>query len=37
MDTQELYSRGVAVRKQIFGAEAVEKRLNARGRLSAIG
>jgi len=26
MDTQELYSRGLAVRKQIFGAEAVEKR-----------
>ena len=35
MDTKELYSRGVAVRKQIFGAEAVEKRMNALGRFGA--
>jgi 4-carboxymuconolactone decarboxylase len=35
MDTKELYSRGVAVRKQIFGAEAVEKRMNALGAFGA--
>ena len=35
MDTQELYSRGVAVRKQIFGAEAVEKRMGALGAFGA--
>ena len=35
MDTQELYSRGVAVRKQIFGAEAVEKRMSALGEFGA--
>jgi 4-carboxymuconolactone decarboxylase len=35
MDTKELYSRGVAVRKQIFGAEAVEKRMNALGEFGA--
>ena len=35
MDTQELYSRGVAVRKQIFGAEAVEKRMGALGEFGA--
>jgi 4-carboxymuconolactone decarboxylase len=35
MDTQELRSRGVAVRKQIFGAEAVEKRMNALGEFGA--
>src|SRR3954471_6023473 len=35
MDTKELYSRGVAVRKQIFGAEAVEKRMNALGDFGA--
>jgi 4-carboxymuconolactone decarboxylase len=32
MDTR---SRGVAVRKQIFGAEAVEKRMNALGEFGA--
>ena len=31
MDTQELRSRGIGVRKQIFGAEAVEKRMGALG------
>ena len=35
MDTQELYSRGLAVRKQIFGAEAVEKRVGALGDFGA--
>ena len=31
MDMQELRSRGIGVRKQIFGAEAVEKRMGALG------
>ena len=35
MDTQELYRRGVAVRKQIFGNEAVEKRMGALGEFGA--
>lgn len=35
MDTQELYSRGLAVRKQMFGAEAVEKRASALGEFGA--
>ena len=35
MDTKELHSRGVAVRTQIFGAEAVEKRMNALGEFGA--
>lgn len=35
MDTKELYNRGVAVRKQIFGAEAVEKRMNSLGEFGA--
>jgi 4-carboxymuconolactone decarboxylase len=35
MDTQELYRRGVAVRKQIFGSEAVEKRMGALGEFGA--
>ena len=35
MDTQELYKRGVAVRKQIFGADAVEKRMAALGEYGA--
>src|SRR6476646_602615 len=35
MDTQELYRRGLAVRKQMFGAEAVEKRMNALGDYGA--
>ena len=35
MDTQELYRRGVDVRKQIFGSEAVEKRMGALGEFGA--
>jgi 4-carboxymuconolactone decarboxylase len=35
MDTQELYRRGLAVRKQMFGAEAVEKRMGALGEFGA--
>jgi len=35
MDTQELYRRGIAVRKEIFGAEAVEKRMSALGEFGA--
>jgi len=35
MDTQELYKRGVAVRKEIFGTEAVDKRMNALGGFGA--
>lgn len=35
MDTQELYKRGLAVRKQIFGAEAVDKRMGALGEYGA--
>lgn len=35
MDTQELYRRGVAVRKQMFGSEAVEKRMGALGEFGA--
>lgn len=35
MDTQDLYSRGLAVRKQIFGSEAVEKRMGALGEFGA--
>ena len=31
MDTEELYRRGLAVRKQMFGAEVVEKRMAALG------
>ena len=31
MDMQELHKRGVAVRREIFGAEAVEKRMGALG------
>lgn len=31
MDTQELYRRGLAVRKQMFGADAVDKRMGALG------
>ena len=31
MDTEELYRRGVALRKQIFGGDAVEKRMGALG------
>ena len=35
MDTQELYKRGIAVRKEIFGNEAVEKRMGALGDFGA--
>jgi 4-carboxymuconolactone decarboxylase len=35
MDTQELYKRGVAVRKQIFGADAVDQRMAALGEYGA--
>lgn len=35
MDTQELRRRGVAVRKEIFGAQAVEKRMGALGEFGA--
>ena len=35
MDTKELYRRGLAVRKQIFGAEVVEKRMGALGEFGA--
>ena len=35
MDTQELYRRGLAVRKQMFGAEAVDKRMGALGDYGA--
>ena len=35
MDTQELYMRGLAIRKEIFGTEAVEKRMNAVGEYGA--
>lgn len=31
MDTQDLYKRGLAVRREIFGNEAVEKRMAAVG------
>ena len=31
MDTQELYKRGLAIRKEIFGSEAVEKRMSGVG------
>lgn len=35
MDTQELYRRGLAVRKQMFGADAVDKRMGALGEFGA--
>ena len=35
MDTQELYKRGLAVRKQIFGSEPVDKRIDALGEFGA--
>jgi 4-carboxymuconolactone decarboxylase len=35
MDTQELYRRGLAVRKQMFGADAVDKRMAALGEFGA--
>ena len=35
MDMQELYKRGLAIRKEIFGKEAVEKRMEAVGEYGA--
>jgi 4-carboxymuconolactone decarboxylase len=35
MDMQELYKRGLAIRKEIFGREAVEKRMAAVGEYGA--
>jgi 4-carboxymuconolactone decarboxylase len=35
MDTQEMLKRGLTVRKEIFGAEAVEKRMGALGAFGA--
>lgn len=35
MDTQELYERGLKLRKQIFGNEEVEKREEAAGAFGA--
>jgi 4-carboxymuconolactone decarboxylase len=35
MDIQELYKRGLAIRKEIFGKEAVEKRMQAAGEYGA--
>lgn len=35
MDTQDLYKRGLAVRREIFGNEAVEKRMAAVGEFGA--
>jgi 4-carboxymuconolactone decarboxylase len=35
MDTQELYRRGLAIRKEIFGTEAVDKRMQAVGDYGA--
>ena len=31
MDTRDLHDRGLKLRKELFGAEAVEKRMNAFG------
>jgi len=36
MDTQELYRRGLAIRKEIFGKEAVDKRMAAVGDYGAL-
>jgi len=35
MDTRELHERGLELRKQMLGAEAVEKRMNALGAFGA--
>jgi len=35
LDTQELYRRGLAIRKEIFGKEAVDKRMAAVGDYGA--
>ena len=31
MDTEELHDRGLKLRREMFGREAVEKRMNAFG------
>ena len=35
MDTQDLHDRGLKLRKELFGAEAVESRMNAFGEFGA--
>jgi 4-carboxymuconolactone decarboxylase len=35
MDIKDLYERGLALRKKIFGEAAVEKRMNAAGEFGA--
>ncbi|MDH3288039.1 MAG: carboxymuconolactone decarboxylase family protein [Betaproteobacteria bacterium] len=35
MDTQELYDRGEKLRRQIFGDEAIDRRMNALGEFGA--
>jgi 4-carboxymuconolactone decarboxylase len=35
MDTQELYERGLAVRKRMFGEQAVQRRMTALGEFGA--
>ena len=35
MDTQELYERGLALRKRMFGEQAVERRMTALGEFGA--
>ena len=32
MDLRELYERGLALRRRMFGKEAVDKRMNALGK-----
>ncbi len=35
MDTQELHDRGLKLRRELFGAEAVEQRTRALGEFGA--
>jgi 4-carboxymuconolactone decarboxylase len=35
MDTQELYERGLALRKRMFGEQAVQRRMTALGEFGA--
>jgi 4-carboxymuconolactone decarboxylase len=35
MDTQDLYDRGLKLRKELFGAQSVESRVNALGEFGA--
>jgi 4-carboxymuconolactone decarboxylase len=35
MDTQDLHDRGLELRKQLFGTQAVESRMNALGEFGA--